>query len=85
MMRAVLLREPVAVALTTGYWVIVRGGDLLQRVDNPRRALVERRVPRGVIYDRNGLVLADSAGQPGAWILAATRATTPFASLSYKS
>ena len=55
------------VALTTGYWVIVRGGDLLQRGDNPRRALVERRVPRGVIYDRNGLVLADSAGQPGAW------------------
>ena len=55
------------VALVTGYWVIFRGDELLQRVDNPRRALVERRVPRGVIYDRNGLVLADTVGQPGAW------------------
>ena len=58
----------LAVALATGYWQIVRGEALLQRADNPRRALVERRVPRGTITDRNGLVLADNAGQPGAWI-----------------
>src|SRR6185369_14021413 len=57
----------LVMALATGYWVIVRGDELLARGDNPRRALVERRVPRGTIYDRNGQVLADSAGQPGDW------------------
>jgi cell division protein FtsI/penicillin-binding protein 2 len=58
----------LAVALATGFWQVVRGADLLQRGDNPRRALLERRVPRGLILDRNGLVLADRAGQPGAWV-----------------
>jgi peptidoglycan glycosyltransferase len=58
----------LAIALATGYWQIVRGDGLLQRADNPRRALTERRVPRGTIYDRNGAVLADVAGEPGAWI-----------------
>jgi cell division protein FtsI/penicillin-binding protein 2 len=57
----------LAVALATGFWQVVRAADLLQRGDNPRRVLLERRVPRGKILDRNGLVLADSAGQPGAW------------------
>jgi peptidoglycan glycosyltransferase len=56
------------VVLATGYWQIVRAPDLLARVDNPRRVLIERRVPRGTLYDRNGAVLADAAGQPGAWV-----------------
>jgi peptidoglycan glycosyltransferase len=58
----------LAVALAAGFWQIVRGEALLQRADNPRRVLVERRVPRGVILDRSGLVLADSAGEPGDWV-----------------
>jgi len=58
----------LAVALAAGFWQVIRGDDLLQRGDNPRRALLERRVPRGQILDRNGQVLADSAGQPGAWV-----------------
>jgi penicillin-binding protein A len=58
----------LAVALAAGFWQVLRAGDLLQRGDNPRRALLERRVPRGQILDRNGLVLADSAGAPGAWV-----------------
>jgi peptidoglycan glycosyltransferase len=58
----------LAVALATGYWQVIRGEALIQRGDNPRRILVERRVPRGLILDRNGLVLADSAGEPGAWV-----------------
>ncbi len=58
----------LAIALAAGYWQVVRGDDLLQRADNPRRALVERRVPRGNLYDRNGAVLAESTGRPGEWI-----------------
>ena len=57
----------LVVAVATGYWQVVRGPALLQRGDNPRRTLLERRVPRGNVYDRNGLVLADSAGAPGDW------------------
>jgi len=30
----------LAVALATGFWQIVRGDDLLQRGDNPRRVLL---------------------------------------------
>jgi peptidoglycan glycosyltransferase len=58
----------LAIALATGYWQVVRGEALLQRVDNPRRVLIERRVPRGTLYDRNGALLADTAGEPGAWV-----------------
>ena len=58
----------VVVALATGYWQIVRADGLIERADNPRRVLIERRVPRGALYDRNGLVLADVAGTPGAWV-----------------
>jgi len=57
----------LAVALATGYWQIVQSDSLLGRVDNPRRLLTERRNPRGDIYDRNGQVLADATGTPGAW------------------
>ncbi len=57
----------LAIALATGYWQIARSDGLLQRADNPRRVLIERRVPRGALYDRNGVVLADTAGEPGAW------------------
>ena len=41
-----------AIALVTGYWNIGVGETLLARPDNPRRYLLERRVPRGLIYDR---------------------------------
>jgi peptidoglycan glycosyltransferase len=52
-------------ALAGGYWVIVQGEALTARADNPRRVLLERRSPRGTIYDRNGAVLAESIGTPG--------------------
>jgi peptidoglycan glycosyltransferase len=53
------------VALASGYWGFLRRDDLVSRADNPRRALNERRVPRGAIYDRHGAALAESVGTPG--------------------
>jgi peptidoglycan glycosyltransferase len=52
-------------ALAAGYWAVVEQESLLARADNPRRLLLERRYPRGTIYDRNGAVLAESVGTPG--------------------
>ena len=57
------------VAVASGYWGVVRVDDLTARGDNPRRILLERRVPRGQILDRNGAVLAESVGAPGALTL----------------
>ncbi len=54
-------------ALAGGYWALVEQARLLARADNPRPLLLERRFPRGAIYDRNGRVLAESRGAPGAF------------------
>jgi peptidoglycan glycosyltransferase len=54
-----------AMALAAGYWAIEEQAALLARADNPRRILLERRLPRGNILDRNGRVLAESRGTPG--------------------
>lgn len=53
------------VALTVGYWNFVEGPSLLARADNPRRYLVERRVPRGSIYAQDGTPLAIATGPAG--------------------
>jgi peptidoglycan glycosyltransferase len=53
-------------ALAAGYWAVVEQTALLDRVDNPRRLLMERRFPRGTILDRNGNVLAETRGTPNA-------------------
>lgn len=42
-----------ACALTSAWWAIVRGPDILTRTDNPRRAIADRFVPRGEIVDKN--------------------------------
>ena len=52
-------------ALAAGYWAIVEQPELLARADNPRRILLERRIARGDILDRDGRVLAESIGAPG--------------------
>jgi peptidoglycan glycosyltransferase len=46
-------------AVTCGYWAVVRADQLRARDDNPRRVLYEQRIVRGRILDRDGVVLAD--------------------------
>ncbi|MBI3941727.1 MAG: penicillin-binding protein 2 [Chloroflexi bacterium] len=53
-----LLLAFLAVGIGLGYWVVVRGPELLDRTDNPRRALDEGNVQRGRILDRKGRPLA---------------------------
>ncbi len=54
------------VALTLAYWAAVRSEALAARPDNPRLVEAERRVQRGRIVDRSGVVLAESVGETGA-------------------
>jgi cell division protein FtsW (lipid II flippase) len=52
-------------AVTTAWWGVVRGPDLLTRTDNVRRAEADRYVPRGALFDRNGLILSNTVGETG--------------------
>ncbi|MEJ2263745.1 MAG: FtsW/RodA/SpoVE family cell cycle protein [Anaerolineales bacterium] len=47
-----------AAALVAGWWAVYRGPGLLERTDNPRRAIADRYVPRGEILDRRNQQLA---------------------------
>ncbi|MCC7450343.1 MAG: hypothetical protein IT324_23190 [Anaerolineae bacterium] len=49
-----------AVAISQLYWSVFASDSMLARGDNPRRVEAERAIKRGTIYDRNGLVLAQS-------------------------
>lgn len=55
----------LALAAATGWWVMVRGSVLMERNDNPRRAVSQRVSERGRLLDREGRVLADTVGDPG--------------------
>src|SRR5215216_2563591 len=52
-------------ALANGWWVIVRGPDLLTRTDNPRRTIEDRYVKRGMLLDRNDDPITSTAGSTG--------------------
>ncbi len=54
-----------AAALANGWWVIIRGPDLLTRTDNPRRVIEDRYVPRGDIVDRNNSIITTTVGEIG--------------------
>jgi hypothetical protein len=56
------------IALTAGWWSLVRGPDLLSRTDNPRRAIADRYIKRGAILDRHEQPLSQSTGQPGGYV-----------------
>lgn len=53
------------IVLFTAWWGVVRSESLLQRVDNPRRAISDRYVYRGSILDRNSSPIAENTGQAG--------------------
>ncbi len=48
-----------------GWWVLVRGPDLIARGDNPRPAIDSRFSSRGSIYDRDLQILVETVGSPG--------------------
>lgn len=52
-------------AIALGYWTLIARDTLITRNDNPRALIAYNRIQRGRILDRNGLVLAESVGQPG--------------------
>src|SRR6266508_929129 len=54
-----------AAALTVAWWAIVRSPDLLNRTDNPRRAIADRYVPRGSLLDRNNHPINVTRGTRG--------------------
>ncbi len=53
------------IVLFTSWWSTVRSESLLERVDNPRRAISDRYVYRGSILDRNFTPIAEDTGQVG--------------------
>jgi cell division protein FtsW (lipid II flippase) len=57
-----------ACALTSAWWALIRGPDLLSRTDNPRRAIADRFVPRGEIVDRNNRPINITEGRSGGFI-----------------
>jgi len=52
-------------SVITGWWAFLRGPDLLTRIDNPRRAIADRYVLRGTMFDRNNTPLVQSTGEIG--------------------
>jgi peptidoglycan glycosyltransferase len=57
----------VVIALTLGWWAIIRADDLTSRTDNLRRGLGSLESPRGTITDRNNAPLVSTIGEPGAY------------------
>lgn len=57
-----------SLALTTGWWVLWRGPDLLTRTDNARRSIADRYVQRGALLDRNEQPINLTEGKSGSFI-----------------
>ena len=54
-------------ALASGWWAVVREADLLNRTDNPRRAIADRFVHRGELLDRNNQPINVTEGESGSY------------------
>jgi cell division protein FtsW (lipid II flippase) len=57
----------LACTLANGWWADIRADDLLNRTDNPRRAIADRFVLRGAIFDRQNRAINITDGQPGSY------------------
>ncbi len=55
----------IAVAVMSAFWGFFRSDALLARGDNPRRAISDRYVYRGTIFDLSNTALTSSSGKPG--------------------
>ncbi len=55
-----------ASALSTGWWAVVRGPDLLSRTDNARRSIADHYVRRGSLLDRDNqrITITETNGNP---------------------
>jgi cell division protein FtsW (lipid II flippase) len=62
-----LLLGLLACALTTGWWSVIRGPDLLTRADNRRRLIQESYVPRGSLLDTTSSVINTTHGEIGTY------------------
>jgi cell division protein FtsW (lipid II flippase) len=54
-----------ALAVTTGWWAVWRGPDLLERTDNARRSIADRYVKRGSLLDQSGIPINYTDGASG--------------------
>ena len=54
-------------ALASGWFAVVRSPVLLNRTDNPRRAINDRYVARGGFYDQQGDPIVVTTGKPGSY------------------
>jgi cell division protein FtsW (lipid II flippase) len=57
----------LACALANGWWATIRSDDLLIRTDNPRRAIADRFVPRGGLFDRQNRAITITNGESGSY------------------
>jgi len=64
---AFLLLGLLASALTTGWWSVIRGPDLLTRADNRRRLIEQSYVPRGSLLDSSGNAIHTTRGEIGSF------------------
>lgn len=55
----------VAMAIAAGWWTTLRSDDLLNRTDNPRRAISDRYVKRGALLDRENTPINETTGETG--------------------
>jgi len=62
-----LLTGLLALALTNGWWSLVRGSDLLTRSDNQRRIIEERYVLRGLLLDSTNSIINNNNGGIGTY------------------
>lgn len=60
----VILIGYLLVAISLVYWGFARAQTILARSDNPRLVEAELRIQRGAIFDRNGIVLAETISTP---------------------
>jgi cell division protein FtsW (lipid II flippase) len=66
-MGTAMLLGLLAIALTSGYWSILRSSELLNRTDNPRRSIDDLYVQRGALLDRNQLPIVQTSGRAGSY------------------